>query len=357
VPAEITAFLRDPNVSASDKLAALQNPATTRALVKADAVIGVKGLTTTTNADDTTLVSAGITCALCHVTVTPTTFPGVGSLPIGKLKADGVPNSKINVGAILALTPFAQAAGQATVDLLKSWGPGRFDIRALPDNPLEDNVNNPTAFPPIWNFIDLSEQGYLLGWDGLFKDNGTSNNALASQAEAVYDLVMHANGAFGTANGTLTLELSVTPPQDLLDALAQAEVDLPGNAILPAQKLLDLQAWMRSIASPKPEGFDETQAFEGFRLFYGKAGCSSCHQTAEFTGPGLFKNITIVPPSGGLADGIKVPGLRGVSKTAPYFHDGSAATLDDAVSRLKQVKGAVLATDEEKALVEYLKSL
>ncbi|MGE5239004.1 MAG: hypothetical protein ACM3ON_09395 [Chloroflexota bacterium] len=355
VPAEISAFLNDPNISAADKLATLRDPATTRALVKADAVVGVKGFTA--NANDTTLVVAGITCALCHITVTPTTFPGVGALPIGKVRQDGVPNSSMDVGAILALTPFAQDEGQATVDLLNSWGPGRFDIRALPDNPLEDNVNNPTVFPPIWNFIDLSAQGYLLGWDGLFKDNGTTNNALANQAEAVYDLVMHANGAFGTSNGTLSPEFRTTPPQQLVDALVKAETDAPGNVVVPAQKLLDVQAWMRSIASPAPEGFDETRAFEGFRLFYGKADCSSCHQTAEFTGPGLFKAITAVPPSGGLVDGIKVPGLRGVSKTAPYFHDGSAATLDAAVARLIEVLATGLTADEQSALVEYLKSL
>jgi hypothetical protein len=357
VPAEFTAFLNNPDVSTDDKLAVLQDPATTRALVKADAVIGIKGFTATPSANDTTLVSAGITCALCHILVTPTDFPGVGTLPVGKVRTDGVPNATINVGAILALTPFATDAGKATVDLLNSWGPGRFDIRALPDNPLEDDLNNPTAIPPIWNFVDLREQGYLLGWDGLFKDNGTTNNALASQAEAVYDLVMHANGAFGTANGTLTPEFSITPPQELLDALAQAEADLPGNAVIPAQKLLDVQAWMRSIASPKPEGFDEARAFDGFRFFYGKAGCSGCHQTAEFTGPGLFKNITVVPPSGGLANGIKVPGLRGVSKTAPYFHDGSTATLDAAVSRLNEVLEKGLTAEERSALVEYLKSL
>ena len=68
------------------------------------------------------------------------------------------------------------------VGLLQSWGPGRFDVRALPDNPLDDGVNNPTKVPPLWNFVDLSEQGYLYNWDGLFK-NGAAVNALASRKE------------------------------------------------------------------------------------------------------------------------------------------------------------------------------
>jgi len=62
---------------------------------------------------------------------------------------DGVPNLAMDAGAILSLTPYAQSAGPATVSLLQSWGPGRFDVRALPDNPLNDGVNNPTKVPPL----------------------------------------------------------------------------------------------------------------------------------------------------------------------------------------------------------------
>ena len=65
----------------------------------------------------------------------------------------------------------------------------------------------------------------------------------------------------------------------------------------------------------------------GFELFHGEANCWTCHGSAEFTGPGLHV-ITENPPAGGLAAGIKVPGLRGIAQTGPYFHDGSAATLE-----------------------------
>jgi YVTN family beta-propeller protein len=49
------------------------------------------------------------------------------------------------------------------------------------------------------------------------------------------------------------------------------------------------------------------------------------------------------------------PTLRGISATAPYFHDGSAATLRDAVDRLPAA--ATLGDDDRAALVEYLKAL
>ena len=359
VPQGIVDVMVGDDLAAKDD--ALQDPATTQALIKAGAVIGVKGFYASADPGDVEMVSAGITCALCHLNVTPTEFElssGPTLLPIGIPTVDGVPNSKMDAGAILALTPFAQGAGQPTVDLLNSWGPGSFDIRALPDNPLDDRANNPTANPPIWNFVDLQDQDYLLGWDGLFENDGINNNALANQAEAVYDLVMHANGAFGTTDGNFPPELSITPPQELLDALAAAEANAPGND-LDTQQILDLQAWMRSLVSPAPGNFDEGLAQQGFRLFYGKANCASCHLMPEFTGLGLFTDITATPPTGDLAGGIKVPGLRGISKTAPYFHDHSAADLEAVVAQFVErgQQVPVLTAEEQAALVEYLKSL
>ena len=359
VPAEIVAVMVGDDLDAKD--AALTDPATTRALIKAGAVIGVKGVYASDDPADDVMIATGLTCSLCHVNVAPTEFElnaGTVALPIGVPQFDGVPNTRMDAGAILALTPFAQGAGQAVVDVLNSWGPGLFDIRALPDNPLEDNVVNPTMNPPIWNFVDLAEQGYSFGWDGLFVDDGINNNALASQAEAVYDLVMHANGAFGMPNGNLPPELAITPPEELVEALILAETLQPGNDI-DTDKLLDLQEWMRSVTSPPPGDFDEAMAEAGFHLFHGKANCVACHSTPDLTGPGLFTDITEQPPAGGLAGGIHVPSLRGISHTAPYFHDASAATLADAVSRLvnRGAPVAPLSDDEQAAVVEYLKSL
>lgn len=354
VPAGITAVLTGSDLAAKDT--ALQDPAVTRALLRAGAVVGVKAVFADEGSDRAT--AAGITCALCHVSVTPTRFQlsgGSAELPIGALRLDGVANAAMDAGAILSLTPFAQAAGAATVTMLQSWGRGRFDVRALPGNPLDDGVNNPTKTPPLWNFVDLSQQGYLYNWDGLFK-NGTAGNALASQAEAVYDLVMHANGAFGTGAGSLPPELSSTPPQAVLDALGAAEAAQPGNAIALA-KLLDVQAFQRSITSPAPGPFDATLAEQGFALFNGKAQCSGCHRTAEFTGPVVTARITLNAPQGGLAGGIKTPGLRGVARTAPFFHDGSAATLREVLDVYAGRITPALSDAEKNAVVEYLKSL
>lgn len=356
VPADIVQVMTGTDLAAKD--AALANPVITQRLLKAGAVIGVKGVFATADPADITLTSAGITCALCHQNVTPTTFAltaGPTSLPIGPLAIDGKANVAMDAGAVLAATPFAVTAGPATIALLNSWGPGRFDIRALPDNPLEDNVDNPTGNPPLWNFVDLQSQGYLFGYDGLFR----GENALASQAEAVYDLVMHGNGAFGTATGNLPPALRITPPQTLLDALAAVETGAPGNDIN-TQKLLDLQTWMRSLTSPAPGAFDEAKAGQGFQLFYGKANCHVCHNSADLTNAqGNLFTFSLGANPGGLAGGIRVPGLRGISRSAPYLHNHSLATLPEVVALLATLGAPIpaLTAGEQEALVEYLKSL
>jgi len=80
-------------------------------------------------------------------------------------------------------------------------------------------------------------------------------------------------------------------------------------------------------------------AQRGLRTFIGKAGCSACHAGA------LFSN-------GAIVGGVRVPGLRNVALTAPYMHDGSIATLDDAVRH-----HAALTPRESEDLVAFLESL
>ena len=101
----------------------LNDPATTIALLKLNAVVGVKG-----NFDaGGTLKSIGITCASCHSTVDNSFAPGIGK------RLDGWPNRDLNVGAIISLTDNAQPiADMLHVDeatlrkVLGLWGPGKF---------------------------------------------------------------------------------------------------------------------------------------------------------------------------------------------------------------------------------------
>jgi hypothetical protein len=114
----------------------LDDPATTLALLKLDAVVGVKGMF----GADGRLTSVGIQCALCHSTVDQSF--STNAIPPGNIgkRLDGWPARDLNVGAIIAsattVKPFADLLGtdEATVrKVLMSWGPGKFDAELILD--------------------------------------------------------------------------------------------------------------------------------------------------------------------------------------------------------------------------------
>lgn len=96
---------------------------------------------------------------------------------------------------------------------------------------------------------------------------------------------------------------------------------------------------------------------DGYRLFKW-LGCSACHQGANVGGnlfqrQGVFHPLVKAGP-----EAVRVPSLRNVAATAPYFHDGSAATLHDAVQRMAAAQLDRTLTDEQiELLVSFLQTL
>jgi YVTN family beta-propeller protein len=99
----------------------------------------------------------------------------------------------------------------------------------------------------------------------------------------------------------------------------------------------------------------------GKKVFDAK-GCGTCHAGSRFTISGnasKLRNIGTIDKAAGkrLAGplkGIDVPTLRGIQATAPYLHDGSAATIGQAIGRHRGVK---LTKPQLNRLVAYLKTL
>jgi cytochrome c peroxidase len=99
------------------------------------------------------------------------------------------------------------------------------------------------------------------------------------------------------------------------------------------------------------------QEFEGYRLF--KAlGCVSCHQGVNIGGNlfarnGVFRRLASPEP-----EMLRVPSLRNVGVTAPYFHDGSAPTLEHAIRRMGSAQLNSTLTDQQiAAIASYLRTL
>ena len=99
LPAAVVKGIQDGSVD-------LNSPATTVALLKLNAVVGLQGKVETVNGVDT-LTRLGVTCALCHSTVDDSFAPGIGK------RLDGWPNRDLNPGAIIALSPALDDAKKA----------------------------------------------------------------------------------------------------------------------------------------------------------------------------------------------------------------------------------------------------
>ncbi len=109
---------------------------------------------------------------------------------------------------------------------------------------------------------------------------------------------------------------------------------------------------------------------EGLKLFT-NLGCMVCH-TGEFLGGSMYEKVGAVEPWPNQADqgrfGVthgdgdrmlfKVPTLRNISETAPYFHDGVADSLEQAVTMMgRHQLGLELDKAEVEAIVTWLRSL
>jgi cytochrome c peroxidase len=123
----------------------------------------------------------------------------------------------------------------------------------------------------------------------------------------------------------------------------------------------------KEVSPHKPTtGFSDA-ALRGLRVFESQ-NCASCHSGSNMTDSlsGKLHNIGTIKRTSGKRrgeplQGIDTPTLLGVWNSAPYLHDGSAATLRDVLmsENKSQLHGQTqkLSEQEIKDLVQYLKEL
>ena len=133
----------------------LNSPATTLALLKSNAVVGLTGIFDRSGK----LQSMGIQCALCHSTVDDSFAPGIGK------RLDGWANQDLDVGAIIALAPdlsfftdLLPLSEDTVRTVLQGWGPGKFDAHLL-----LDGQSAPTLIPPAFGLLGVNLHTWT-GW-------------------------------------------------------------------------------------------------------------------------------------------------------------------------------------------------
>ena len=113
---------------------------------------------------------------------------------------------------------------------------------------------------------------------------------------------------------------------------------------------------------PDPASFDAAAAAHGEVLFRGEARCVTCHTGPSFTDAGERLHA---PAETGMDPAYAQRSTTGRYRTTPlrvathppYFHDGSAATLDDVIPHYDDVLDLDLDEGERDDIVHYLRSL
>jgi hypothetical protein len=324
----------------------LDDPAVTLALLKLNAVVGVKGIFDRNG----NLNSIGIECALCHSTVDNSFAPGIGK------RLDGWANRDLNVGAIVGLSPNLQPVASllhtdvATVHkVLDAWGPGKFDAELFMDGKAfqPNGRSAATLIPPAFGLAGVNLHTWT-GWGSI-----PYWNAFVAVLE------MHGQGTF------------IDPRLDNAQQFPIAAENNFGHIRPPVDlvtsKLPGLQAYQLSLTAPRPPrgSFDPVAAARGKALFNGRAECSTCHVPPIFTEPGQNLHpgsdigIDNFEANRSPTHMYRTSPLAGLwtHQTGGFYHDGRFPTLLSVVRHYNTTFHLGLTAKQENDLVQYLLSI
>ncbi len=334
LPQEVVQGIQDGSI-------ALDDPQTTLALLQMNAVVGVQGEVSQAPDGKLQLDRVGITCALCHSTVSKdvhvTAADGTDLTGIVGHRLDGWPNRDLQPGTIISLSPAltsAQAAEYAS--WAGEFGPGFYDPRINintdpgsnpavgPDiaaniKAYKDAGGIPVLIPPAFGLLGINKSIYTGDGDSAHEPDGP----VAYWNRYVGVTQMHGHGTFVDPrliiNGAV-LDIDHTNGGALPDRV---------TSVLPA-----LQAYQWSIPAPVPPvgSFDAAAAARGESIFNTQGQCASCHTGSAFTDA----NETLHPIDATAALDSRYANfsatrmwrtspLKGIWQHPPYFHDGSGA--------------------------------
>lgn len=289
----------------------LGDPAVTVALLKLDAVVGVHATIDANNR----ITRLGITCALCHSTVDDAVQPGIGH------RLDGWPNRDLDPGRIIALSPAVPPAAKVVYN---SWGPGKYDPRFN-----IDGLSTPLVLPPAYGLLGIRNETY------------TGDGPVSYWNAYVAVTQMGGHGNFRDP---------------------RLGIDIRQSPDMVTSKLPALRAYQLSLRAPASPADDVAAARRGRVVF--NDNCIGCHMgyTGTDNNSGRLHGATETGTDGAYAartvnKAYRTTPLRGLRYHPPYFHDGSAATLDDVVAHYDRVRQLHLTSQQRADLVEFLKTL
>jgi cytochrome c peroxidase len=203
--------------------------------------------------------------------------------------------------------------------------------------------------PTLWNVG--YQQAFF--WEG-------SGASLEQAVSGMWSFNLAAGPATGGGTADVVARLAAVP------GYARQFADVFGAPPDETSIARAIAAWLRTLVAER-SAWNRYQlgdrralparARRGLAVFEGKAGCASCHNGQLLTDL-QFHNVGIGGGEGGRFDithverdhgAFKTPTLLNVGRTAPYFHDGSVATLEQAVDLM--ARGGIANPHRDPALV------
>ena len=220
-----------------------------------------------------------------------------------------------------------------------------------------DDINTPTVYNSSLNFVQF--------WDGRASDlQAQAGGPIGNPVEMGGFTHVIVTDVLKTIPGYVTEFNEVYGTNDIsFDEVTGAIAEFEKTLKTPNGRF---DHWLRG-----DKNAIDAQELAGYQLF-NSIGCSACHN-GEGVGGNSFQKLGVFAPykTNNPAEGrydvtkkdedrmtFKVPMLRNVALTSPYFHDGAARTLHDAVETMGRIQlGRKLTPKENGEIVAFLKTL
>lgn len=267
-------------------------------------------------------------------------------------------SARVALGAKLWFDPRLSRSGFISCNSCHNLSMGGSDNlkTSIGDKWKQGGINSPTVLNSSLNFVQF--------WDGRAKNlQEQAHGPIANPIEMAF-----------------THELAVDTLRSIPEYVSEFRKVFRSDALTMNEITLAIAAFEETLVTPNAP-FDkwlkgdkraiDAQALRGYQLFK-TAGCVACHNGRNLGGSSFQKMGLVEPyktknPSEGRAGvtgndvdrfSFKVPTLRNVALTYPYFHDGEAATLTEAVDVMGRLQlGRRFTTEENADIVAFLHTL
>lgn len=301
------------------------------------------------------------TCSRLLVTVAAITYSVISfaAEPIEPIKPpENIDNAKSELGLKLFFDPRLSKSGFISCNSCHNLSMGGTDNlkTSIGHNWQQGPINSPTVLNSSMNLaqfwdgraVDLKEQA---GGPIANPKEMASNHGLAVEVlQSIPQYVQEFEQVFGARPINI---------DQVTDALAEFEKTL----VTPNSRF---DQWLRGDKKAL-----SSEELAGYKLFK-DSGCTACHNGAA-VGGGSYQKMGLVSAyktsnpatgrfavTGSVSDKyvFKVPTLRNIELTYPYFHDGAASTLNEAVAIMGKVQlGKEFSGEEVNKISAFLKTL